>query len=275
MQTSTLPASAGRPLNSWSMSSRLSRSAGLMTISLAGLLSGCGGGGNGTGTASPIPVETAPEQSPIAAVKTISPGNWVVIGSSTAAGYGASSGKGWVALLQAKWSGKGAVLVNTAKAGIVTYEALSSTSSPVANRPRPDPAVNIDQALARKPVLLIVAFPANDTVSGYSTDETISNLLAIRAQALAASVPVIVISSQPRSLPAPKQAQLLAIDERMASAAGGCFVKVHASLAGPGDALAAAFDSGDGAHPNDAGHSVIANAIDAVLRGEGCVRVAG
>jgi acyl-CoA thioesterase-1 len=196
------------------------------------------------------------------------------MGSSTAAGTGTVAGKGWVALLKTEWASKGDVLVNIAKAGINTYEALSITSAPVANKPLPDPAVNIDQALSRSPTLVILAFPTNDTASGFSTDETVANLLSIRAKALAASVPVVVVSTQPRDFVGAKLSQLRAIDERMAKEVGACFVPVRVKLAGPDDKLAAIYDAGDGAHPNEAGHAVIASAINEVLRSGACVTFA-
>lgn len=196
------------------------------------------------------------------------------MGSSTAAGAGAPAGKGWVALLQANWSAKGYALVNLAKGGITTYQALSAASPPVANRPLPDPPLNIDQASTRSPKLLFLSFPTNDTAAGYGTDEIVNNVLAIRAKALAASVPVIVLSTQPRALTAAQQQQLLDIDQRLIKEVGTCFVAVHARLAGPDDKLAAIYDSGDGIHPNEAGHAVIAGAVETVMRSGTCVKLA-
>jgi len=242
-------------------------------IFLACVLAGCGGGGSSAAPTPSVPSAPAPPANPVSVVPSIQPGNWVVMGSSTAAGTGATAGKGWVALLQAERVKNGDVLVNIAKGGASTYDAMSSGSAPVLNRPLPDPAVNIDQALTRKPVLLIVAFPTNDTDSGFSVDETVGNLLAIRARALAASVPVLIVSTQPRALSTSKLSLLRDIDERMAKEVGACFVAVREKLAGPDDKLAAAYNSGDGAHPNDLGHAVIANAVSTVLHSDTCVRI--
>lgn len=241
------------------------------TIILCSVLAGCGGGSTGTAAEQASPVVVA---LPGNAVPTVPPGNWVVMGSSTAAGAGAPAGKGWVAILQANWSAKGYALVNLAKSGITTYDGLSASSPPVANRPLPDPTLNIDQALTRSPKLLFLSFPTNDTAAGYGTDESVNNVLAMRAKALAASVPVIVLSTQPRALTAPRQQQLLDIDRRLTKEVGTCFVAVHAKLAGPDDKLAAIYDSGDGVHPNAAGHAVIAGAVEDVMRNSTCVHVA-
>ncbi len=236
---------------------------------LAGLVGACGGGGDAaapTQAAQPTPVA-------IPAVAQVNPGLWVVIGSSTAAGAGAPAGKGWVALVAEAYAARGAQVVNIAKGGTVTYEGLSASAPRVQGRPAPDPAINIDQALSRKPVLLVVSYPTNDTALGYSVDETVNNLLAIRAQALAAGVPVVVTSSQPRQLSAAQLAQMRTLDERMAANVGGCFVAVRYSLAGADGGLAPEYDSGDGVHPNEAGHALIAARITELIRGGECIRI--
>lgn len=87
----------------------------------------------------------------------LKPGTWVVIGSSTAAGTGAPRGKGWAALLGSAYAPSGAGVVNIAKPGAVTYRGLSTNAIRVTRRPTPDGSANIDVALARKPVLLILS----------------------------------------------------------------------------------------------------------------------
>lgn len=243
------------------------------TIVLTSVLAGCGGGGSAGATAPTVPAAPATPSKPGSAVPSIQLGNWVVMGSSTAAGVGAPTGKGWVAMLQTEWASKKYVVVNIAKGGATTYHGISSTATPVSNRPMPDNAANIDQALARKPVLLIVSYPTNDTASGYAVDETVNNLLSIRAKALAASVPVVIVSTQPRALPASQLIQLRDIDQRLVNEVGACFVAVRAKLAGPDDKLAFIYDSGDAVHPNQAGHAVIATAVSDVLRNDACVHL--
>lgn len=206
-------------------------------------------------------------------VNQLQPGNWVVMGSSTAVGTGAPRGKGWVALLGDVYATRGAQVVNTAKPGTVTYKGLSANALRIARRPAPDRATNIDAALAREPVLLIVSYPTNDTAYGYSVDETVNNLLAIRAQALAAGVAVLVTSTQPRNLNETQLAQLRAIDDRLASSIGACFVEVRQALTGADGRLAPKYDAGDGVHPSKAGHAVIAEHVTELIDSERCVRV--
>lgn len=229
-------------------------------------LAGCGGGG----ASAPVPVQAPVVAAPI---MQVSSGTWVVMGSSTAAGAGAPAGKGWADLLQAALTSHGAQFSNIAVGGSVTYHGLSESASAVAGRPAPNPAANIDQALSRKPVALIVSYPSNDTALGYSVDETVNNLLAIRAKAIAAGVPVMVTSSQPRNLSAEQLAQMRLIDERIASTAGACFVDVRKMLASTSGNLASQFDSGDGVHPNGAGHRVIAEQFETVVNSQKCIRL--
>ena len=63
------------------------------------------------------------------------PGNWAVMGSSTAAGVGASTpSNGWAALIGQHYSDRGVTIVNLGLGGSVTYNGLSVSSPPVADR---------------------------------------------------------------------------------------------------------------------------------------------
>lgn len=239
-----------------------------LAMSIALLLTACGGSG-APDKATPVLVSPPPSVS----VPTVGSGTWVVMGSSTAAGAGASSGKGWVSLMQVAYATRGVQVANIAQGGTVTYEGLSASSAPVGARPAPNPSLNIDQALARKPVLLIVSYPTNDTARGYSVDETVNNLLAIRSQALAAGVPVLVTSTQPRNLTDTQLATLRAIDTRLAASVGPCFVEVRQILADAGGRLATTFDSGDNVHPNDAGHERIYAGIQTAIDSGRCIKL--
>lgn len=228
-------------------------------------LAACGGGG-------------ASATSGVAAVTTevpvATPGTWVVIGSSSAAGAGASPGNGWATKLQATYADRPVTLVNLAVGGTTSYAGLSTQSDPVAGRPSPDPSANVDAAIAQGPKLLLVSYPTNDTALGYSVDETVNNLLAIRNTARSHDVAVVVLSTQPRALPSTQLALLPQIDAQLSSSVGPCFVAVREALAGPGGALDARYDSGDGVHPNDAGHALIHERVRAVVDGGHCIDAA-
>jgi len=195
------------------------------------------------------------------------------MGSSTAAGTGAPRGKGWVELLGLAYASHGAEVANIAKRGAVTYRGLSTNSMRVTRRPTPDRGANIDAALARRPVLLILSYPSNDTAFGYSTDETVSNLLTIRAQAQAAGVAVVVISTQPRDLNDDRLTQLRAIDDRLSASIGACFVAVRQALEAADGRLAPKYDAGDGVHLTKAGHALIAGRLTELIDSAKCIRV--
>jgi acyl-CoA thioesterase I len=236
---------------------------GTWLLILTTWLVACGGGGGADNQAGSAP---AAAQAPRVESKT-----WVVMGSSTAAGAGSSPGQSWAALLQAGVQNRGIQVINIAKGGTVTYQGLSTKAAPTASRPLPDPSANIDQALSRSPGLIVVAYPTNDTAIGYSVQETVNNLLSMRNQALANSVAVVVVSTQPRNLSPAQLSQLVLIDDQLATAVGACFVDVRTGLAGANGQLAPQYDSGDGVHPNDAGHRLIATRIQAVIGSPACI----
>lgn len=241
------------------------------------LLAACGGGGGAETEVQPPPVSApgpvaAPAPTP-APQPSPAQGTWVVMGSSTAAGAAASPGKSWSNLLQTALSGFGARIENIAKGGAVTYHGLSSSAAAVSNRPAPDPESNIDRALSRNPVVLVVAYPTNDTALGYSVDESVNNILSIRAAALAKGVAVVVLSTQPRNLSASQLESLHQIDLRLRASVGGCFVDIYTRLAGADGRMVAAYNSGDGIHPNDLGHNLIAETILKTLNSGSCIKL--
>jgi lysophospholipase L1-like esterase len=193
-----------------------------------------------------------------------------VIGSSTAAGYGAQY-RPWVAILRDTYSSASVTVANLALAGTTTYSGLPFGTPIPSGRPAPQAGSNVDAALSYQPKALVVSYPTNDTAYGYGVDETVSNLIAIRNHATARGVPVIVVSTQPRNLSYAQLSQLQQIDDRVSGLVSPCFVAVRTALAGPDGRLAPAYDSGDGVHPNDAGHAVIAARVVSLIDSRRCV----
>lgn len=220
-------------------------------------LAACGGGGS----------DAAAPALPAA----LAPGTWAVLGSSTAAGVGASPGQGWVDRVAAQTAPSGVTLRNLALSGLTTYHALPAPSAPP-GRPATDPQYNIDLALGFAPRLVMLAFPTNDTAAGYSAAETVANLRAMRDAAAARGAVTLVLSSQPRDAFDPVQrATLEAIDRDAGALFGVCFVALRAALSDAAGNIALAYSAGDGVHLNDAGHQVVAERVFAALRGGRCV----
>lgn len=204
----------------------------------------------------------------------MAPGTWVVLGSSSAEGVGATAGQGWVARLADARAAQQVQVLNLARGGSTTYAALPTASVPPAGRPAPDLARNLDHALAAGPRLLLLAFPTNDTAAGYAVDETVGNLTVVRQAAAAAGVPTLILGTQPRdAFTSLQREQLRQIDEALASRLGHCFVPLFASLSDASDRIHPDLAAGDGIHLNDAGHAVVVRQVQAALDGGRCVQV--
>jgi lysophospholipase L1-like esterase len=239
----------------------------LRLMLLLPLLAGCGGSDDARNDWAEEAQPTAP---------TVAPGRWVVMGSSTAAGVGASPGQGWAAQLGSAVAARQVTLHSLARAGALTYEALPAGSPPAAQRPAPDPSINTDRALGLAPRLVILSFPSNDTATGYGADETVGNLLAMRRALQAGSSAVLVLSTLPRDgLDPAQRATLAEVDRRLAAALGACFADVRSALDDGHGRIATAFAAGDGVHLNDAGHRLLYERVRAALDGGRCVRAVG
>lgn len=230
----------------------------LVLTCLLGGGTACGGGG-GEGAASP----------------RVAPGAWTVLGSSTAAGVGAPTGQGWVALLGAAMQARGVGMTNLARSGLLTSQALPVGTPLAPGRATPDPSVNIDRALTLSPTLVILSFPTNDTVAGIPAAETVGHWQLIAQRAAHAGAATLVLSTQPRDgLDTTQRAALDETDRLAAAAFGACFVAVRAALSDAQGNIAPALSAGDGIHLNADGHRLVLELVSAVLAGARCVRVA-
>lgn len=202
------------------------------------------------------------------------PSDWVVMGSSSAMGAGASSqAKSWVGLLKTSDIASGATVQNIAMGGHSTYHALSSQCVVSANRPKFSAEHNIDKALSLQPDLVLLSYPTNDAAGSLPVLETASNLMLLRWQLVQKNAAVLVLSSQPRNMDKDKQALLLELDKLLKPVVGACFVELHALLADSQGNLDARYDSGDGVHLSDTGHAVVYQAVLARLQSRQCVDI--
>lgn len=216
---------------------------------IAGLvaLSACGGGGGGDTTAVPL----------------VAPGRWVVLGSSTASGYGVAPGEGWVARLAGS-APAGVTVDNLAVFGMQTGTALQAGS-----------ASGIDAAIARQPTMLLLSFPSNDALAGLQAAAILANLQTMAQRARDAGAVTVVLSSQPRNdLDDAQRSVLATLDSGAATAFGACFVEVRSALATAEGRLDTAVSAGDGVHLNAEGHRRIHERVAAALATGRCVRLA-
>ncbi|MCC6460924.1 MAG: SGNH/GDSL hydrolase family protein, partial [Saprospiraceae bacterium] len=123
-----------------------------------------------------------PAQSPTDTFPCMPKLRFVVIGSSTAAGAGASQpDSAWVnryrIFLQALNPAN--EVINLAMGGYSSYQLLPSSAAVPNYRPHPDPERNITRALSLAPDAILLNLPSNDAASGYSLDEQLANFETI------------------------------------------------------------------------------------------------
>ncbi len=202
----------------------------------------------------------------------VSAARWVVLGSSTAAGVGASAGQGWAARLDSSLRSRGAELDNRARSGATTYDAIPAGAQRAAGRPATDPRQDVTAALAARPRALILAFPSNDAVNGYTAAETTANLRLMLQQAQQRNVPVLVLSSQPRNdSSAQARTAMQDTDAALAVELGDCFVAVRADLTDAQGRLAPEVSAGDGVHLNNLGHGRVYDRLWATITAGRCL----
>ena len=203
-----------------------------------------------------------------------SPSDWVVMGSSTAFGAGASTpDKSWVGLLKKSTVAATATIHNIARGGDLTYQALSTTCVISSDRPKPAPANNFEKALEFKPDLVILSYPSNDIAVGYSVNEAAANLLLLRWQFAQKNIPVLIVSAQPRNIAKEQQAKLIELDSILRPLVGACYVDVYQKLVGSDGNLAAQYNAGDGVHLTDAGHQIVFDSVMQRITSRQCVSI--
>ncbi len=189
----------------------------------------------------------------------------VVLGSSTAEGYGPSdSDSTWVNRLRVALEERDPTLdvLNLARGGYTTYHVLPRGAAvPDGLGGAPDPRRNIDAALARDPVAIVIGLTSNDTAYGYETEVQQANFERIAGLAEAAGVPLYVTTTAPRNLDDEGRARQAEVRDWILSRFGDRAVDVWAGVALPDGSLDPRFDMGDGVHQNDAGHRLIVQRV--------------
>lgn len=190
-----------------------------------------------------------------------------ILGSSTAAGNGAfPSDSSWVNKLQASFrknttDGIDTVIDNRAVAGYVTYQSLPTGSS-TPNRPDPDPLRNVTFVLNDVPRadLVIINYPTNDIVIGYSAKEMMDNLRLMFQQFNANGITCYITTSQPRNTATDAQRTILRqVVDSIKLNFGNYAINFWDDLVTSDglNMLKSEVDAGDGTHPNNLGHRLL------------------
>lgn len=189
------------------------------------------------------------------------PFHMVVIGSSTAAGFGASrDGTAWADRVHETMAEQTAfTLTNLAVGGHSAADLLPGSGV----------RGNVDDALALQPQLLVVSLGGSNDLSGEMTTERfVADLERVRSAAESMGVPTFFMGTLPKNLTPWDRELLKEWDAAMATRFGTCwvpgddgaheqcFIGVFDVLADTALGLAPEYDSGDG-HPNDAGHALL------------------
>ncbi len=196
------------------------------------------------------------------------PGVIVILGSSTAAGTGASvRDSAWVERFTRDARGRDTTVrvVNLAVGGYTTYHIMPTGYKAPPGRPAPDPLHNITYGLMFRPAFIIINLPSNDAASGCTVSETLANYDTVLSR-IPAGVEVWVTTTQPRDLDSAGRAKLIAVRDSTYARFGDHALDFWSTLANPDGSLRKEYDAGDGIHLNDRGHRILAERAKVVLR---------
>lgn len=189
----------------------------------------------------------------------------VVIGSSTAAGWGpADINDAWAFRYRDYLQGINAFdeLANLGDPGKSTYHLLPDGHQPsLSNRPLPLESANISAALALQPDRIIVNLPSNDVANGYGASEQIANFALLYSEAQSQGIEMWIMTTQPRNYASSQQAANTAIQTQVRDEIQNTYgidaIDVWTTLARPDGTIESLYDSGDGTHLSEEGHQII------------------
>lgn len=181
----------------------------------------------------------------------------IILGSSTASGYGLQPGQSW-----ADQFGRyiddlfgSSMVMNLAKASAPTYTIMPTGHKPPSGRPVPDTNANITKAVHLNPHAIILNFPSNDISANYSIEEQKANFSTIKAIADSANIPIWVATTQPRTyFTEAQRGQLIVMRDWITDQFGAQSIDFWSEFATPDHKLLKEFDQGDGTHLNAAAH---------------------
>lgn len=200
---------------------------------------------------------------------TTGPGNTsgsatiVIIGSSTAAGVGATpSDSAWVNRLRLSTldNKKSLYYINLAVTGYTTYQGMPSGYA--VNKSRVDTAKNITKALSYHPSLVMITYPTNDIAEGYTDEEVMRNYAEMVRLLDSAKVNYIMFGTQPRNFEdAAQRSRLKSLNDKMKTVYPDHFNNVYDSLATPDLYIRPEYSYTDGIHLNNKGHYIIVTSV--------------
>ena len=195
-------------------------------------------------------------RNPSSPIKTL-----VILGSSTAAGTGASRfDSSWVGLLSSKFKRdqKEIKVINLAVGGYATYHFLPTNTDNMPGRPDEDTNVNITKALTYQPDYIIINLPTNDIAYNYSDAEILNNYKKITSIILNNKIPFLITSTQPRNFPEEdKRKRLKLFNYKLQTEYSGGVLDYYDMLSDSLYYIKSTINYGDGVHVNNLGHKII------------------
>jgi len=189
----------------------------------------------------------------------------VILGSSTAAGNGATDKtKSWVYLYTQYVQGidSNYIVNDLAVAGTTTYDAQPNDYVPPLNRPHPLYGHNISAAIALHPDAIIICYASNDAANNYSIKEQENNFRRITERAVNHHILVWVATPQPRNnFNALQVKHQKVMYDWIMEHYGGNAIDFHTGLATEKDSIIEKYSAGDGIHVNNLGHKKIYNRV--------------
>jgi len=184
----------------------------------------------------------------------------VVIGSSTAAGTGASvPDSAWVNRYRNYLQGINPAneVINLARGGYNTWKLMPDYFTPPSNRPSPDTLRNISHALRQNPDVIIINLPSNDAAIGTGINAQMSNFILMDSLASQVGVPFWVSTTQPRNGNQIFKNIQLGVRDSILSKFGSRAINFWQGIADTANNIHPNYDSGDGVHLNDKGHGIL------------------
>ncbi|MEM1319775.1 MAG: SGNH/GDSL hydrolase family protein [Bacteroidota bacterium] len=183
----------------------------------------------------------------------------VVIGSSTAAGTGASiPDSAWVNRYREEiyQNDTRYEVFNLARGGYTTYHLLpSGDPSATGVGITIDTLRNITQALSLNPAGVIINLPSNDAANSFPVEDQMTNFNLMVDVAAQQGVKTWVCTTQPRNFGAPNKIQIqLDARDSILAVFGERAIDFWTGTADSTGRIQPQFDSGDGVHLNDLGH---------------------
>ncbi len=185
----------------------------------------------------------------------------VILGSSTAFGYGTSSpDSSWVSRFKkyVQLIDSNNEVINLAKGGFTTYNIMPSDYIPQKGKRYPDVNCNITMALKYNPQAIIINLPTNDTECGYTIMEQINNYKVIVEAANKVNVHVWITTPQPRTnFDYTHRQKLVEMKDSLCRVFKNRVIDFWTELELEDGEINPIYSFKDGIHLNDLGHKIL------------------